>query len=99
MANMFNITASTGEYADKCRYNVFVCISQEDADTCLRAIDNWFALMGIQSLPALYHYTPRGNTGKLVEAFKKQFGVLISIDYTGVVFESEPVEVFNDQTA
>ena len=47
MNRLFIVTASTGEYADKCSYNVFVCMTRESADICLRAIDNWFQLRGV----------------------------------------------------
>lgn len=106
MEKMFIVTAATGEYADKCKYNVFVCNSKESADTCLRAIDNWFQLQGHQKTIGKHEYLPRDwsegvNIGRheCADAFTKQFGVYISIDYTGVEFTVEPVKVFHGDGA
>lgn len=109
MEKMFIVTAVTGEYTDKCSYNLFVCASKEYADICLHAIDNWFQLHGHDRTAGTYadrhHYMPTDfsksgvNTGRreCVEAFQKQFGVHISIDYTGVEFDIEEIKVFHVQ--
>lgn len=110
MGSMFIVTANTGEYSDKCSYNVFVCASRKSARICLRAIDNWFQLRGVRPMklgrrdrPPVYMPTDFSKDGvnwgrrDAEEAFMKQFGVRISIDYTGVEFDVEEVKVFNDE--
>jgi len=106
MEKMFIVTASTGEYADKYSYNLFACASKQAADACLSAIDNWFQLQGLQKSPLKRCYFPRDITANDAEArhacadaFREQFGVPLTIDYTGVEFDLEEVMVFHDRGA
>lgn len=101
MERMVLITAETGEYDDKCKYEVFVCRSMDAANVCLRAIDNWFGLQGIQrtiNRPGHYSMGDK-DRHKIAEAFLKQFDVYISIDYTGIEFDRQFIEVFNESGA
>jgi len=97
VAKMFLVTAKSGDYADRCNYNLFVCPTEEAAETCLRAIQNWFELQGVEKALLRDIYRPEKRDA-IATAFILQFNVHITIDYTGVEFEVEPIEVFDGHT-